>query len=148
MPSKKDDSRALSEHRLKIQFESVKGFKGNSIFIPGNHDWYADGAKGLKREQEFVEKHLGKNSFLPKNGCPIKTVDVSDNIVLIIVDSHWYVTNWDRHPTINDNCDIRTRSIFIDEFRSEVKKARGKNDFNCPSPSYVFKWRPRWSVFF
>lgn len=126
MPSKKDASRALSEHRLKIQFESVKDFKGKSIFIPGNHDWYADGAKGLKREQEFVEKYLGKNSFLPKNGCPITTIDVSENIVLIIVDSHWYVTNWDRHPTINDNCDIRTRTIFIDEFRSEVKKARGK----------------------
>ena len=126
MPSKKDESRTLAEHRLNIQFESVEGFKGNSIFIPGNHDWYADGAKGLKREQEFVEKFLGKNSFLPKNGCPIKTVDVSENIVLIIVDSHWYVTNWDRHPTINDNCDIKTRSIFIDEFRSEVKKARGK----------------------
>lgn len=126
LPSKKSEGRSLAEHQINVQIESVKDFKGNSIFIPGNHDWYSDGAKGVKRQQDYVEKALGKNSFLPKNGCPIKTIDVSENVVLIIVDSHWYVTNWDRHPTINDNCDIRTRSIFIDELRSEIKKARGK----------------------
>ena len=126
IPSKNDEKRELAEHRLGIQIESVAGFSGNTIFIPGNHDWYNDGVKGLKRQQELVEQQLGKNSFLPKNGCPIKKVNISENVVLIIVDSHWYVTNWDKHPTINDNCEIRTRSLFIDELRSEIKKARGK----------------------
>jgi hypothetical protein len=126
LPSKDSKSRDLAEYRLKIQIKSVKKFKGETIFIPGNHDWYSDGVKGLKRQQNYVEKRLGKNSFLPKDGCPIKTVNISDDIVLIIVDSHWYITNWDRHPTINDNCDLKTRDLFLDEFRSEIKKARGK----------------------
>jgi len=126
IPSKNSASRDLAEHRLKVQTKSVKKFKGQTIFIPGNHDWYSHGVKGLKRQQDYVEKRLGKNSFLPKDGCPIKTIDISDDIVLIIVDSHWYITNWDRHPTINDNCELKTRDLFLDEFRSEVKKARGK----------------------
>jgi len=126
IPSKNSASRDLAEHRLKVQTKSVKKFKGQTIFIPGNNDWYSHGVKGLKRQQDYVEKRLGKNSFLPKDGCPIKTIDISDDIVLIIVDSHWYITNWDRHPTINDNCELKTRDLFLDEFRSEVKKARGK----------------------
>lgn len=126
LPAKNSESRILAEHRLNIQIESTDNFKGNTIFIPGNHDWYSDGVKGLKRQQEYVEKHLGKNSFLPKDGCPIKRIDISENIVLIIIDSQWYITNWDNHPTVNDNCEIRTRTLFLEEVRSEIKKARGK----------------------
>ncbi len=126
LPSKQDESRELSEYRLKIQTKSVKKFKGETIFIPGNHDWYSEGVKGLKREEEYVRKQVGKHSFLPTDGCPLKTVHISDAIVLIIVDSHWYITNWDRHPTINDNCELKTRELFLDELRSEIKKGRGK----------------------
>ena len=126
LPEKESPKRNLAEHRLKVQIETVKEFKGQTIFIPGNHDWYNNGVKGLKRQQELVEKELGKNSFLPKDGCPIKTIDISEDIVLIIVDSQWYITNWDDHPTINDECELNTRALFLEEFRSEIKKARGK----------------------
>jgi len=126
LPSKKSESRNLAEHRLQVQIESVKDFSGKTIFIPGNHDWYSDDVKGLKRQQDYVEKQLGKNSFLPKDGCPIKSIDISEDIVLIIVDSEWYITNWDKHPTINADCEINTRPLFLDEFRDEIKKARGK----------------------
>ncbi|NHN27290.1 phosphoesterase [Flavobacterium jejuense] len=126
MPEKNNVGRELAMHQLDVQIDAVKHFQGKTIFIPGNHDWYSNGVKGLKREQEYVEKKLGKNSFLPKNGCPIKTVAINDEIVLIIVDSEWYITNWDNHPTINDDCEIKTRNQFLEEFRNEIKKARGK----------------------
>ncbi len=122
---KEHEDRAFSEHQLKIQTEAVKDFKGNTIFIPGNHDWYS-GLKGLKRQEKYIEDALGENTFLPENGCPIKKVNVSDNVVMIIIDTHWYLTNWDKHPTINDDCEIRTRTQFFDEFEGLVKKARGK----------------------
>lgn len=115
----------LSEHRLQVQIDATKNFKGETIFIPGNHDWYS-GLDALKDQEKFVEKELGKNTFLPENGCPIERINISDDIVLIIVDSHWYVTDWDKHPKINDKCKFKTRSRFIDEFESEIKKARGK----------------------
>jgi hypothetical protein len=126
MPKKNKKGRAFAEHQLNIQTNITKSFKGNTIFIPGNHDWYSNGLKGLERQEKYVEKILGKDSFLPKNGCPIDKVNISDDIVLITIDSEWFLTNWDEHPTINDNCEIKTRTRFFDEFESFIKKARGK----------------------
>jgi predicted phosphodiesterase len=126
IPKKKKSKKYnLAKRRLEAQTNVAKKFNGNSIFIPGNHDWY-HGLDGLKREEELVEKALGKKSFFPQNGCPIESVDISKNIVLIIIDTHWYLTNWDNHPTINDNCEIKTRTKFFDEFEDLIKKARGK----------------------
>ncbi|AXP80008.1 Calcineurin-like phosphoesterase [Mariniflexile rhizosphaerae] len=125
LPKKNHQSRAFAEHQLNIQTAAVKNFKGKTIFIPGNHDWYS-GIKGLKRQEDFIEDKLGKNTFLPENGCPIEKVDISDDVVLIIIDSEWYLADWDNYPTINDDCDIKTRTKFFDELEGEIKKAQGK----------------------
>ncbi|GAA3617075.1 metallophosphoesterase [Flavivirga amylovorans] len=126
LPKKEDEGRAFAEHQLNIQTEAVKDFKGQTVFIPGNHDWYNNGLKGLKRQEKYIEKILGKNTFLPENGCPIERINISDDIVMIVVDSEWYLTDWNKHPTINDDCEIKTKTKFFDEFESEIKKARGK----------------------
>ena len=126
LPGKNHESRAFAEYQLKAQTSAVKDFKGEAIFIPGNHDWYSDGLKGLKRQEKYIEDALGKNTFLPENGCPIEKVEISDDIVMIIIDSEWYLTNWDKHPTINDDCEIKTRFKFFEELESLIKKARGK----------------------
>ncbi len=126
MPKKEHPQRAFAEHQLNIQTALAENFKGNTYFIPGNHDWYSNGLKGLKRQENYVSKILGKEAFLPKNGCPIDKITISKDIVLIIIDSEWYVTNWDKHPTINDQCEIKTRNRFFDEFEGLIKKARGK----------------------
>lgn len=125
MPEKDHPERKLAELRLDAQINSVKDFKGRVIFIPGNHDWYS-GIKGLKRQEKYIEKAIGKNTFLPENGCPIKKVKIDRDIVLLILDSQWYITNWDKHPTINDECEFKTRTLFFDEVESQIKKARGK----------------------
>ncbi|MBO3115672.1 metallophosphoesterase [Winogradskyella sp. DF17] len=126
LPKKNDDSRASAEAQLNAQIDAVKGFKGKKLFIPGNHDWYSDGLDGLKRQEKYIEDALGKNTFQPENGCPIEKIDISDDIVLIVLDSEWYLTNWDNHPKMNDECEIKTRTKFFDEFESDIKKARGK----------------------
>lgn len=126
MPKANDKNREFAEKNIQNQIDLAASFKGKTLFIPGNHDWYSNGVEGLKREEKFVEKQLGKKSFLPKNGCPIDKVNISEDVVLITVDSQWYITNWDKEPTINENCDIKTRADFLDEFRDEIKKARGK----------------------
>ena len=125
LPGKKNDSRELAEHRIDVQIQAVRDFKGEAIFIPGNHDWYS-GLKGLKRQEKYVEEKLGKNTFLPENGCPLESVKISEDIELIIIDSEWYITNWDDQPTINDDCEIKTRAKFYSELRGMIKKARGK----------------------
>lgn len=126
MPKKGHKQRAFAEHQLNIQTGVTKNFKGNTIFIPGNHDWYSNGLKGLERQEKYITKILGKGSFSPQKGCPIDKINISDDIVLITIDSEWFLTDWDHHPTINDNCEIKTRARFFDEYESLIKKSRGK----------------------
>ncbi|WP_431133784.1 metallophosphoesterase [Psychroserpens mesophilus] len=114
------------KQQLDIQTKSVKNFQGQTIFISGDYDWKDNGLKGLKEREKYIEDQLGKDTFLPENGCPIQRLNISDDIVLILVDSQWYITDWDKHPKINDECEFKTRARFIDEFEGEVKKARGK----------------------
>ncbi|GAA4293822.1 metallophosphoesterase [Aestuariibaculum suncheonense] len=126
MPEKEEKGRAKAEQSLKVQLQSVEGFQGKAIFIPGNHDWYANRLVGLKEEEKFIENTLGKDSFLPENGCPLESIDVSDKVQLVIVDTQWYLENWNKNPTINDDCEIKTEERFFDELEGEIKKGQGK----------------------
>jgi len=125
IPEKNSKNYKLAKHRLKVQTDIGKKFPGKTFFIPGNHDWYS-GLEGLKRQEKLVEKALGKNSFLPEKGCPLEKIEVNDAINIIVVDTHWFVTNWDKHPGINDGCEIKTREKFFDEFEGLLKKSQGK----------------------
>lgn len=126
LPKKSSSEYDLARHRLQVQIDAVKNFKGNRIFIPGNHDYHSDGINGLKRQEKLVEEALGKGSFLPENGCAIKKVKISDEVVLIVIDTQWYLEDWDDNPNMNDNCDIKTRKDFFLEFESLIKKNRDK----------------------
>ncbi len=126
MPKKNKETRPLAEHRLQTQINALQEFKGKPIFIPGNHDWYL-GLKGLKRQEKMVEGALGKNTFLPENGCGLDKVNITDDIILITIDSRWFIADWNNHPTINENCTIKTRKRFLDELSSLFKKNRFKN---------------------
>lgn len=119
-------SRAISEEKLTNQIELTHNFKGKTIFIPGNHDWYSGGLKGLKREEEFVVAKLGKKAFLPSKGCGIDDMKIGDGISLILIDSQWFMENWDDHPTINDDCAIKTREAFFNEFDDVINKSQNK----------------------
>ena len=125
----KNDKKAYesAKSNLDAQIKSVEEFGGQTILIPGNHDWYADGLKGVKRQEKYLEDYLkGKDVFLPENGCPLEKVEISDDIVLIVVDSQWYLEDWDKHPGINDDCEIKDRDKFMEELEGLIKKNRGK----------------------
>ncbi|GAB5400278.1 MAG: metallophosphoesterase [Aureisphaera sp.] len=124
-PEEGNPNESEAKHRLEVQLKAAKVFGGNVVFIPGNHDWYS-GLSGLKRQEKSVEKSLGKNTFQPENGCPIEKIDISDEVVLLAVDTQWYITDWNKHPTINDECDIKTRHDFILELEGELKKNNEK----------------------
>ncbi|MEX0290876.1 MAG: metallophosphoesterase [Flavobacteriaceae bacterium] len=127
LPKKSDEGYRAAKNNLDAQIEVVKDYVGKTVFIPGNHDWYNDGLKGLKRQQEYLEKALDSNHVLfPEDGCPIEKIEISEDIVVIAIDTKWYLTNWDKHPNMNDNCDIKTRQKFFDEMESLIKKNRDK----------------------
>ncbi len=123
MPKKDSPERRLSEHRIDAQIEAVKKFEGDIIFIPGNHDWYNNGVEGVRRQEKYVNKKLkSKKAFLPSNGCPIESIEINEKVHLLVLDTQWYLANWDKNPTINDNCEIKTREKFYSEIEGELKK--------------------------
>src|SRR5690606_295775 len=71
---------AHAENAINAQAKAIEDFKGTKLFIPGNHDWYAGGVEGLKKEEKYVEKVVGKDTFQPENGCPLESIDVSDEV--------------------------------------------------------------------
>ncbi|MDG1571805.1 metallophosphoesterase [Robiginitalea sp. M366] len=124
-PGEKDYPEA--ESHLKAQLKTLEHFPGRPLFIPGNHDWYNGGLEGLKRQERYVEKYLDqKDVFLPEDGCPLEVEQLGDSLVLILLDTEWYLTNWDRKPAINDDCPIKSREAFWNELGSEIKEHAGK----------------------
>lgn len=139
-PKEEEDNRALAEHRIMAQLEILDDFKGRPLFIPGNHDW-RNGLKGVRRQEDFVNKYLNgrkgienddekdwESYFLPSGGCAgLDVVEVNDNLVYIIVDSEWWVRDWDKEPAINAGCDIKNREMFLFLFETALRKNRDKN---------------------
>lgn len=126
LPDKDKKGRDDAENHIDAQIQSVENFKGQTIFIPGNHDWYGDKVKGVKRQENYIEDALGSNTFKPENGCPLESIDVSAKIQLIVIDTQWYLENWNKNPIINDECPIKTRERFLEELEGELKKAQHK----------------------
>lgn len=125
-PDIKSKERQEAEKILDAQIDIVKDYKGKTIFIYGNHD-LRQGFKGINRQEKYIENALKNDKvFLPKKGCPLQKVKVNDDVVIIAINSQWYLENWDKNPKINDNCDIKTRAKFFDELESLIKKSEGK----------------------
>lgn len=117
---------ALAETKLTNQLVLSKNFKGKTIFIPGNHDWESD-ITSLERQAKFVTDYLkDKTAFLPQKSCAIEELIIDSNITLITADSQWFLHNWDDVPTMNDNCDIKTREAFFEALESLLNKNQDK----------------------
>ncbi len=126
MPNQGSRFRADAEQKLTRQLELSKKFKGKTVFLPGNHDWY-NGVDGLREQEKFVNDYLRqKKSFLPRKNCGIDKLNINDQTALIVIDSEWFLQDWDDHPKINQDCDIKTREQFFLELESEINKNQNK----------------------
>lgn len=129
MPSVTDKTRKQAELRLQKQLDILQDFKGNVLFIPGNHDWYAQAIKGLKAQKTYIEENLPhkQDTWAPTPGCGLEVRAITTNISMLILDSQWYLENWDKHPTINDDCEEhKTRESVFTEIESVLKKNQNK----------------------
>ncbi|PKB18289.1 metallophosphoesterase [Flavobacterium sp. 5] len=116
----------LAKTKLTNQLQLSKNFKGKTIFIPGNHDWYS-GIKGLERQAKFITNYLDdKKAFLPQKNCAIDDLKINATTTLVTIDSQWFLEDWDDNPTINDDCTIKTREDFFDELESILNKNQDK----------------------
>ncbi|MFC2112634.1 BamA/TamA family outer membrane protein [Bacteroidota bacterium] len=97
---------------LDAHLDMLGGFQGEVYFIPGNHDWNKgrrDGLENVKNQRKFIENNLDKKQvFLPGKGRPGPIeINLSDDIVLILFDSHWWFHEHDKnYAGIADEADI------------------------------------------
>lgn len=139
MPPKEDSAkREAAEYRITSQLQTLDDFKGRPVFIPGNHDWRGWGLKGLKREEKFVETYLNnrrgktnkedwENYFLPDNGCSgAEVVELNEDVVLIVIDSEWWLRDWDKEPEMNNGCEVKNKAAFKFIFEGILRKYRNK----------------------
>jgi hypothetical protein len=139
MPPKADSARrAEAEYRIVSQLQILDNFKGRPIFLPGNHDWNGWGKQGLERQEKFIENYLSERRkqtgedkeeyFLPNEGCAgPEAVELSGDIVIIIIDSQWWLADWDKDYKINEGCAIKNRATFTFVFENMLRKYKNKN---------------------
>ena len=138
MPSKgKPNKRKAAELQLEGQLNILKNYKGQPIFLPGHQDWEKYGLKGLRRQEKFIESTLNagieseeewNNYFLPDDGCPgPNVIEINDNLVVIVIDSEWWLMDWRTEPKIGDGCEVKTRAAFALLVADAIKDNKDKN---------------------
>lgn len=128
-PKSKAAERELDEHRLQAQLDILRDFRGMPFFVAGDHDWNEYGIKGLDRQQEFIEKYLGRSDvWEPSPGCgDPEEIELSENLVLILLDTQWWLADWEGEPEVNEGCVIKSREEFWIYLEDAIKGNRSKN---------------------
>lgn len=117
----------IVKKQLDRQIKLIKYANGKSFMVPGNYDWDFKKTKGLEFIEDYLEDNTKQEDILqPNNGCPLESIEIGDDVQLIIVDSQWYIQNWYLHPTMNDKCDIKSREKLLEEIAGELKKNSNK----------------------
>ena len=125
-----------ADSALRRQAEWIKDYTQNRIFIPGNHDWQQGGKRGWERinnQEKFLVSLNTKDRkdsiiFLPENGCPGPVeFPLTDNAVLVIIDSQWLLHPWEKPSGEESTCDAKTgaelASLLTDIYlRNENKR--------------------------
>lgn len=122
MPPNDQAAQKQAEAAMQHQLDALKGFNGQLVVVPGNRDWKG-GVDGLELEEDFLKARFdGADILQPNNGCPLESIDINDKVHLLVVDTQWFLEDWDQYPKMNDKCDIKTRDKFFIEIESELKK--------------------------
>ncbi|MES2396851.1 MAG: metallophosphoesterase, partial [Bacteroidota bacterium] len=119
---------------LESQLQILNKYKGSVYFIPGNHDWQAQGIQGLKRlsnEEKYVETYLkdktisknkNNSTFLPHGGLPgPETVLLNEKLRLIIIDTQWFLHYYKKNKIRSKK---HTKELFYSHLDSLLNLAK------------------------
>ncbi|MEZ4972066.1 MAG: BamA/TamA family outer membrane protein [Cyclobacteriaceae bacterium] len=125
-----DKLRSEGEEILRSQIDNVKGVD-NIYFVPGNHDWKrgrVDGLEVLLNQAAFIDSlNNGAIQFLPQGGCPGSVeVALSDQLVLVIIDSQWWLHPWDKPSGEESDCEFKSSADVIAGLEEILRRNEGK----------------------
>ncbi|WP_447642731.1 MULTISPECIES: BamA/TamA family outer membrane protein [Chitinophagaceae] len=108
---------AKTQEIIRSQYKPMRQAGAPVYFIPGNHDWDRMGPQGLakiKRQSQFLEEQNDSLlQMVPSNGCPDPVaINISDSVVVIAMDSEWWLFPYDKTNNGADcNCST-TRDVI------------------------------------
>ena len=117
LPAEGGDGRTEVERDLMAHVSAVSAFAqrgGKVYFLPGNRDFAAGGTKAIRRMRDFLNAAMGpKADVMPAADCgePV-LLDLTDNLGLVLVNSQWFMQDWDIDPLANEGCAVKTRETF------------------------------------
>jgi predicted phosphodiesterase len=131
LPENGNQQRKKAENVLQAHLDLVEGFKGEIIFVPGNHDWKRGTREGLQfvlNQQAWVDSlHNKKVKLLPGNGCPGPIeIPLHDKLVLIVIDSQWWLHPWDKPTGETSACDCKTPAEFTVQLDDMLRRNQHK----------------------
>ncbi|WP_028376193.1 ShlB/FhaC/HecB family hemolysin secretion/activation protein [Leeuwenhoekiella sp. MAR_2009_132] len=125
-PPKKSDQKKTEELLEKSIMQPLSDFNGNVIFMPGENEWNKNGHENIDDMESFIQDH-SKVKFWPNDGCPREIEDLGmKNTELLMIDSQWFLEDWDDHLYLNNKCDIKTRDDFFAKFKDDLKDEQNK----------------------
>ncbi|MEL6194693.1 MAG: hypothetical protein AAFR66_21720, partial [Bacteroidota bacterium] len=130
LPVEGHPEREEAEGAINAQLDMAKNFKGKLYMIPGNHDWNhwsPGGREAIIRQADYAKEYLGskKHVLYPKDGCgDPKVIKLQDDLTLFLLDSQWFLQDWESEPEMNSGCKIQSR----DEFKAVLEELIDEND--------------------
>ena len=120
------DDRETEKQFLREQLlEPLKNFNGKLIFTPGVNEWNSAAPQSLDDLESFLQDN-SNSEFWPDDGCPLEREEINEDVVILSVDSQWFLEDWDDHPEMNTDCELKTREAFFTEFKDDLKDSQGK----------------------
>ncbi|MGJ8592388.1 MAG: metallophosphatase [Aquaticitalea sp.] len=123
----KENDRKKTEDLLQQSLmQPLKEFNGNVIFMPGKNEWNKNGHENIDDMESFIQDN-SKVKFWPNDGCPreIDNLDM-ENVELLMIDSQWFLEDWDNHLYLNNKCDIKSRDDFFAKIKDDFKDEQNK----------------------
>ncbi|HEV2481604.1 MAG TPA: hypothetical protein VGS79_18160, partial [Puia sp.] len=116
-----DEARKVLDYQVSV----VAGKRARAFFVPGNHDWKQGKPGGwaqLKNEEAYIQSLAMPNvQMLPAGGCPGPVaVPLGDKVVLVCMDSQWWLQDDDDKPGEQSACDCKDEKSVINALRDIV----------------------------
>lgn len=140
LPPAESPDRREAERRLLDQMQVGLRTGTRTWFVPGNHDWNYMGPGGwdaMKRQTAYIAAHGGRLvHLLPRNGCPgPEVVDLGPRFRLIMLDTQWWVHEYDRPADSTAGCGTWTEDQVVDSLRVAVLGAETKDSVQAAGDS-------------
>ncbi|GJM33059.1 MAG: hypothetical protein DHS20C18_20600 [Saprospiraceae bacterium] len=89
--------------------------------IPGAKEWNKLGAKGLEKLEDQIKERFEDDVIIPDNACgEIEDKELGDDLVIVAIDSEWYLKDWSDDNFLNKGCEIKNREQFWANFNDEM----------------------------